>query len=222
MGFIHLHVHSQYSFMDGAASLDKLLDRAAVLDMPALALTDHDRLTGAIKFYEKAMARGIKPIIGAEISLEGEYHLTLLCKNYKGYSNLCRLLTQSHLSNRNRKPRASRELLQQHSNGLIALSGCVKGEIPALFGKLKFEECHKAIYFYKKVFGQDFFVELSRYPAREGMSDSYKLASFAREEGLPIVATNNVHYAEMQDYRIKELLNAIGQNIPVYQSQNYR
>lgn len=222
MGFIHLHVHSQYSFMDGAASLDKLLDRAVTLGMPALALTDHDRLTGAIRFYEKAMARGIKPIIGAEINLEGEYHLTLLCKNSEGYSNLCRLLTQAHLSNRNRKPRASRELLQQHSYGLIALSGCIRGEIPALFGKAKFEECRKSIQFYRGVFGHDFFVELNRYPAREGMSNSYKLASFAREEGLPIVATNNVHYAEMHDYRIKELLNAIGRNIPVSQSQSYR
>ncbi len=222
MGFVHLHVHSQYSFMDGAASLDKLLNRAAALGMSALALTDHDRLTGAIKFYEKARALGIKPVIGAELTLEGGYHLTLLCKNTEGYSNLCRLLTQAHLSNRNRKPQASKQMLQQHSRGLIALSGCARGEIPALFGKAQFEECRKSIRFYREVFGGDFFVELSRYPSREGMSNSYKFAAFAREEGMPIVATNNVHYAELQDYRIKELLNAIGHNVPVSQLQCYR
>ena len=89
MGFIHLHVHSQYSFLDGASSLDGLLDKAVSLRMPALALTDHNRLTGVIRFYSKAKAVGIKPIIGAEVDLDGGYHLTLLCKNADGYSNLC-------------------------------------------------------------------------------------------------------------------------------------
>ncbi len=88
MGFIHLHVHSQYSFLDGASSLESLLKKAKKLGMPAMALTDHNRLTGAVRFYEKAKALGIKPIIGAEINIEGGYHLTLLCKNQQGYSNL--------------------------------------------------------------------------------------------------------------------------------------
>jgi error-prone DNA polymerase len=99
MGFVHLHVHSQYSFLDGASSLDRLLEKAKALGMPALALTDYNRLTGAVKFYEKARALGIKPIIGAEIDFDGGYHLTLLCTDMKGYSNLCRLLTEAHLSN---------------------------------------------------------------------------------------------------------------------------
>jgi error-prone DNA polymerase len=221
MGFVHLHVHSQYSFMDGAASLDKLLNKTAALGMYALALTDHDRLTGAIKFYEKARARGIKPLIGAEITLEGGYHLTLLCKDTEGYSNLCRLLTQAHLSNRNKKPQASKQMLQQYSPGLIALSGCARGEIPVLFGKARFEECRKSMHLYREAFGGDFYVELNRYPSRKGMNDSYKFAAFAKEEGMPIVATNNVHYVEMQDYRLKELLNAIGHNVPVSQLQCY-
>ena len=222
MGFVHLHVHSQYSFMDGAASPDNLLNKAASLGMSALALTDHNRLTGAIKFYDKAIRHGIKPLIGAEITLEGGYHLTLLCKDAEGYSNLCRLLTHAHLSNRNRRPEASRQMLRQHSRGLIALSGCARGELPSSFGKARFEECRKAIHFYREVFEDDFFVEIIRYPSREGMSDSYKFATFAREEGISIVATNNVHYTEMQDYRLKELLNAIGQNIPVSRLQCYR
>ncbi len=89
MGFVHLHVHSQYSFLDGTSSLDRLLEKAKTLGMPTLALTDHNRLTGAVRFYEKTKAMGMKPIIGAEINLEGGYHLTLLCKDREGYSNLC-------------------------------------------------------------------------------------------------------------------------------------
>ncbi len=135
MGFIHLHVHSQYSFLDGASSLDELLNKAVALGIPVLALTDHNRLTGAIRFYEKAQAVGIKPIIGAEIDLEGGHHLTLLCKNGKSYSNLCRLLTQVYLSSQGRKQQASKEALRKYNDGLIALSGCSKGEIPMLLSK---------------------------------------------------------------------------------------
>jgi len=222
MGFIHLHVHSQYSFLDGASSLDELLYKAVSLRMPALALTDHNRLTGAIRFYSKAKAAGIKPIIGAEVDLAGGHHLTLLCKNADGYSNLCRLITQAHLSNRDRKPEATREMLRNHSSGLMALSGCSKGEIPALVAEGKRDKAEEAACFYREVFGKDFFIELIRYPSREGISDSYRLASFAQEDNLPIVATNNVHYAEIKEYRIKELLNAIDRITPASQLEGYR
>jgi len=222
MGFVHLHVHSQYSFLDGASSLDRLLEKAKALGMSALALTDHNRLTGAIKFYEKARALGIKPIIGAEIDLEGGYHLTLLCKDGKGYSNLCRLLTEAHLSNRGKQPAATREMLEKFHDSLIILSGCSRGEIPALIGKGKDEQAKETARFYREVFGDDFFVELIHYPSREAMSGSRRLAYFAREEGIPVVATNNVHYAEMEEYRVKELLNAIDRNIPVSKLEGYR
>ncbi len=222
MSFIHLHVHSQYSFLDGASSLDKLIEKAKVLDMPALAITDHNRLTGAIRFYEKARALAIKPIIGADIDLDGGYHLTLLCKDIKGYSNLCRLLTEAHLANRLRKPQASKDMLQKHSNGLIALSGCSGGEIPSLIEAGKIEKARESANFYREVFGDDFFVELVRYPSRHGMIDSHRLDTFARAEGIPTVATNNVHYAEMEEYAVKELLNAIAQNIPVSQLKGHR
>ena len=222
MSFIHLHVHSQYSFLDGASSLDRLLEKAKELDMPALALTDHNRLTGAIRFYDKARASGIKPIIGAEIDLEDGYHLTLLCKDRKGYPNLCRLLTEAHLSNHGSQCRTSKEMLHKFSNGLIALSGCSKGELPVLIEKGKPEQAKKAASFYRGVFGKDFFMELIRHPSREGMSGSRRLSNFAREEGIPLVATNNVHYAEMKEYKVKELLNAIDQHIPVSQLKGYR
>ena len=215
MNFIHLHVHSQYSFLDGASTIDRLLEKACTLDMPALALTDHNRLTGAIRFYERAKALGIKPIIGAEVNVEGGYHLTLLCKNSLGYSNLCRLLTEAHLSNRDRYPKATKDMLQRFSTGLIALSGCSKGEIPTWVHKCDAGRAREAASFYREIFERDFFVELIRYPSREGMSASYRLAAFAGQEGLPLVATNNVHYAEMEEYAVKELLNAIDRNVPV-------
>jgi len=160
---------------------------------------------------------GIKPIIGAEVDLEGGYHLTLLCENGQGYSNLCRILTQAHLSHKDRKSRVSREFLREHNGGLIALSGCDQGEIPKLFRQGEIDKAREAIGFYREAFGDRFFVELVRYPSREGMFDIYELASFAKKESIPIVATNNVHYAEMKGYRVKELLNAIDQNIPVSQ-----
>jgi error-prone DNA polymerase len=217
MSFVHLHVHSNYSFLDGASSIDSLLDKAARWDMPALAITDHNRLTGAIRFYEKAKSLGIKPIIGAEVHVEGGYHLTFLCENGQGYSNLCRILTQAHLSRKDRRPQVSREFLREHNGGLIALSGCNQGEIPKLLRQGEIDKAREAIDFYKDAFGDRFFVEIIRYPSREGMVDSYRLATFAIEGGIPVVATNNVHYAEMKGYRVKELLNAIGQNIPVSQ-----
>ncbi len=222
MGFIHLHVHSQYSFLDGASSLDSFLEKAKALELPALALTDHNRLTGAIRFYKKAKVLGIKPIIGAEVNLEGGYHLILLCKDKRGYSNLCRLLTEAHLVNRGRPPVASKEMLGKFRGGLIALSGCSKGELPALIAKGKTEQAKQTAAFYREVYGEDFFVELIRYPSREGMTSSYRLTGFAKEEGIPIVATNNVHYSEMEGYQVKELLNAIDRNIPVSQLSGHR
>jgi error-prone DNA polymerase len=222
MDFVHLHVHSQYSFLDGASTLDELLEKAKTLDMPALALTDHNRLTGAIRFYDKARALGIKPIIGAEVDVEGGYHLTLLCKDKRGYSNLCRLLTEAHLANRGKEPAATRDMLGRFNAGLVALSGCSKGEIPSLVSQGKTGEAEESARFYRETFGDDFFIELIRYPSREDMSESHGLAGFAREEGIPVVATNNVHYAKAADYRIKELLNAIDQNIPVSRLQGYR
>ena len=215
MSFVHLHVHSYYSFLDGAASPADLVEKAKSLGMPALALTDHNRLSGAIRFYDKAKALGIKPVIGTEIDLEGGYHLTLLCKDMSGYSNLCRLLTVMHCSQRGDKPAAARDLLARHRDGLIALSGCRLGEVPSLLRKGEQHGAALAAGFYREVFGDDFFIELSRYPSKEGTPLCYMLASFAHEQGIPAVATNNVHYLEMRDYRIRELLNAIDLIVPV-------
>jgi DNA polymerase III alpha subunit len=222
MGFIHLHVHSQYSFLDGASSLDNLLSTACELKMPAMALTDHNCLTGAVRFYEKAKRSGIKPIIGAEINFDRKSHLTLLCKDGEGYSNLCRLLTEAHLSNRRQAPFVSKESLSKFSGGLVVLSGCYKGELSSLIMNGRIEEARIASRYYRELFGNDFYIELPRYPCREGMSSSYALANFAKEINTPVVATNNVHYCKAGEYKIKELLNAIDRNIPVSQLGGYR
>ena len=144
MSFIHLHVHSQYSFLDGASSLDKLLEKAKALNMPALAITDHNKLTGAIRFYEKAKVLGIKPIVGTEIDLEEGHHLTLRCKNKKDYTSLCRLLAEAHMTNKGKQPCVTKEVLGKFSAGLIALSGCSRGELPTLIGEGKTEQARKA------------------------------------------------------------------------------
>jgi len=222
MSFIHLHVHSQYSFLDGASSLERLLEKAAEFGMPSMALTDHNRLTGAIRFYQKAKALGIKPIIGSEVDLEGGFHLTLLCRDMEGYTSLCRLLTEAHLANKGRSPAATREMLRRFNAGLIALSGCALGEIPSLVAGGRVEQAEEAARFYREIYSDNYFIELIRHPAREGRLNSYHLLSFAGEQGIPVVATNNVHYAEMEEYRIKELLNAIDENIPVSQLKGYR
>lgn len=222
MGFIHLHVHSQYSFLDGASSLDNLLSTACELKMPAMALTDHNCLTGAVRFYEKAKRSGIKPIIGAEINFDRKSHLTLMCKDREGYSNLCRLLTEAHLSNKGQVPFVSKESLSKFSGGLVVLSGCYKGELPSLVMNGRIEEARIAGRYYCELFGNDFYIELSRYPCREGMSPSYALANFAKGINTPVVATNNVHYCKAGEYKIKELLNAIDRNIPVSQLGGYR
>jgi len=217
MPFIHLHVHSPYSFLDGASSLDRLLKKAKKLNMPALALTDHNRLTGAVRFYDKARALDIKPIIGAEVDLENGHHLTLLCRDGTGYSNLCQLLTAAHLSNTVGKPAATDDMLVEYHKGLIALSGCSRGKILSLIAAGQTDHARQTAGFYKELFGDGFYIELTRYPARDGGALSYRLAELAAEQRIPVVATNNVHYADMKEYKIKELLNAIDQITSVSQ-----
>ncbi|MGA2367348.1 MAG: DNA polymerase III subunit alpha [Dehalococcoidia bacterium] len=217
MSFVHLHVHSYYSFLDGVAGPAELLEKARHFGMPALALTDHNRLTGAIRFYDAAKKLGIKPIIGAEVNIEGGYHLTLLCKDMAGYSNLCRLLTAMHCSKSPDKPAANRSMLGSYHEGLIALSGCRLGEVPQLLSKGESLGAARSTGFYREIFGRDFFIELIRHPSRRGAPMCYLLSSFAREHGIPVVATNNIHYLGMRDYRIHELLNAIQLLVPVTQ-----
>jgi error-prone DNA polymerase len=214
--FNHLHVHSQYSFLDGASTLDSLLKKTKSLGMKALAITDHNRLTGAIRFYDRANTLGIKPIIGMEVTLEGDFHLTLLCKNSDGYSNLCRLITEANLNSPHGKPTLRKNTLAEYNQGLVCLSGCSKGEIPQLLINGRFKQASELCAYYKQIFGDDFYIELQRFPARSHDVTSELLKELAYADGISLVATNNVHYTEPEGYEIKELLNAISDIEPAY------
>ncbi|RPJ78894.1 MAG: PHP domain-containing protein, partial [Deltaproteobacteria bacterium] len=171
--FVHLHVHTQYSLLDGAIRLEPLFKRAIEYGMDAIAITDHGTMFGTIEFYEKAKKAGIKPIIGCECYIaprtiadktttdsKGLSHLVLLVKNQEGYRNLCKLTTIAQLDGFYYKPRIDKTILRQHSNGLIALSACLHGEIPSLIKAGKIEQADEAARFYLDVFGEgNFYLE---------------------------------------------------------------
>lgn len=221
MRFVHLHVHSHYSLLDGLAKIDELLEQTKKLGMEAIALTDHGNLYGAIEFYKKAKNFGIKPIIGVEAYLapngrfnkrpkidEKRYHLTLLAKNKKGWQNLIQLVTKSHLEGFYYKPRIDKELLEKHHEGLICLSGCLLGEISKLIALGKFEEAIKTAEWYKNIFGEDFYLEIQ--PHTTELHEKFKELSL--KLGIPLVATQDVHYVKPEDKLAHEILLAVQTN----------
>jgi len=216
-GFIHLHVHSNFSMLDGACPIDGLVEQAGRLGMAALAITDHDGLYGAIRFYQQAKKAGLKPVIGAEITVEGctvgswdgPYHLVLLAKDRTGYSNLCRLITHAHLSQPRGSPRASISALEECCppvGELIALSGCKRGEIAAhiLDRPAQSDQAANRL---AEIFGREnFFIEL---PADEPDLIA-PLARLAQRLRIGTVATNNVHYISPDKAHIHDVLACIG------------
>jgi len=215
--FVHLHVHSCFSMQDGAADLGRLVSRAAELDMPALALTDHEGLYGAVRFYQACRGAGIKPIVGAELTLEGNHHLVLLAQDRQGYANLCRLISQAHLAHRDEAPQLAWQDLAAHSQHLIALSGCARGEVPSLLFSGAREEALAAVQKYVELFGRDrFYLELQNH-----LADEYSprrvgaLADLARQAKVNTVATNNVHYVEKSHYKAQDVLICIKHIISV-------
>lgn len=208
--FVHLHVHSPYSFLDGASGITKLVERAADLGMPAIALTDHNRLSGSVRFIKAAIKAGVKPIIGCEVTMEGGFHLTLLCKNNTGYRNLCAVLTQAHLGNERGSPMADLHTLASHKEGLFVLSGCRRGLIPSLILQKRYNEARQTAEHYKHIFGQNSFViELSESLLPGSMSLNRSLSELASSLDLRTVATNNVHYATKEDFQIHDILTCI-------------
>jgi len=210
MTFVHLHVHSPYSFMDGASTVDELTARAAGLDMPAIAVTDHNNLSAAVRFVKAARRCGVKPVVGCELTGKGGHHLTVLCRDNQGYRNLCRILTAAHLDNPRKLPEVSLQDLAEHSAGLIGLSGCRRGLIPSLILKKSYAEARAAAETYKAAFEKGtFFVELSEtlLPGSTGLNRY--LRELAGVEGLATVATNNVHYARKDDFFVHDILTCI-------------
>ena len=164
-GFVHLHVHSEYSLLDGACRIRGLVRRAAQLGQSAVAITDHGAMFGCIEFYEECIAIGIKPIIGCEVYVAPRtrfdksspedakpYHLVLLCRDNDGYDNLCKIVTSSYTEGFYRKPRVDRKLLAKHSKGLICLSGCLSGEIPRLLSQGRYSEAVQTVQQYQHIF----------------------------------------------------------------------
>ena len=172
-GFVHLHLHTDYSLLDGACEITRLMDRAAELKMPAVAMTDHGNLFGAIKFYNAAQKRNIRPIIGCEVYVapasrfdrtadsDRPNHLILLCENERGYQNLVKLASSAYLEGYYYKPRIDKDLLSRHSEGLIAFSACLKGEVASALSADRYETARQAAYDLRDIFGKgNFFLEL--------------------------------------------------------------
>lgn len=221
--FTHLHVHTEYSLLDGAARISDLAKRAAELDMPALAITDHGVMYGVIDFYKACRKEGIKPLIGCEIYLapnkrtdrllgkeEKNYHLVLLAENNEGYRNLIKIVTQAHLEGFYYKPRADKELLKEYSKGLIALSGCLAGEIAEYLLQDNYEKAELTALEFRDIFGRNnFFLEIQDHGLRDQRKVNAGLWKIHEKSGIPLVATNDVHYVKREDAFIQDVLMCI-------------
>ncbi|TDG00717.1 DNA polymerase III subunit alpha [Paenibacillus piri] len=221
--FVHLHVHSEYSLLDGAARIDDLVEQAAGLGMKALALTDHGVMYGAIAFYKACRRRGIKPIIGCEVyytagSLHDKatrqeqpiYHLILLAKNETGYRNLMKLCSIGHLEGFHYKPRIDSERLAAYSEGLICTSSCLGSEVSQHLLHDRYEEAKLAALRYRGIFGDDFFLELQDHGLMEQKKVMQSMIRLSGETGIPLIATNDVHYVREPDHEMQDILICIG------------
>ena len=226
--FVHLHCHSEYSLLDGACRIPKLVARAKELGQPALALTDHGNLYGALEFYEAAKEEGIQPILGCEVYIapgdrfekksgaggkDANYHLLLLARNLEGYRNLIHLVTAAHLESVYYKPRIDKKLLAKHSAGLIGTSACIKGEIASAYLEGREEDARKVFGEYREIFPPgDFYLEIQNH----GLPEQEKIRTFYRKLGqetrTPLVATNDVHYVRKENAIIQEILVCIATN----------
>jgi len=223
-GFTHLHVHTEYSLLDGMCKIEDLVGRAKELDMEALAITDHGTMYGVMEFYQAAKKHGIKPIIGCEVYLALQdrfkrasrtharpFHLVLLARDKTGYKNLIQLTTKAHLEGFYYKPRVDKELLQEHSAGLTALSACSSGEIPRLIQSGRMDAARDAVRWYQNTFGaRNFYLELQRHVAQPELEAiDQALLALGRELGVDVVATNDVHYVHQEDAAAHEVLLCI-------------
>ena len=223
MGFVHLHVHTEYSLLDGACRINRLMDRVKELGQDAVAITDHGVMYGVIDFYKAAKAAGIKPIIGCEVyvaprtmsdrihGIDNEnYHLLLLCETQKGYENLCQLVSQAFIDGFYGKPRVDLALLEQYHEGLIACSACLGGAIPQRLLHNDYEGAKEYALKLAGIFGeQNFFLELQNHGIEEQVGVNLGLQRIARETGLPLVATNDAHYLRKEDSAMQDVLLCI-------------
>jgi DNA polymerase-3 subunit alpha len=231
--FTHLHVHTEFSLLDGMCRIPLLIEKAKELGMDSLAITDHGAMHGVIDFYSSAKKAGIKPIIGCEVYVapmgrhtktpnqKSLYHLILLAKDIEGYRNLLKLVTLSNLEGFYYKPRVDKELLSQYSTGLIALSACVKGEVPQLILEGLIEEAEQAALWYKQVFGA-FYLELQQHDIPELAKVNQELITMSSRTGLPLVVTNDLHYINQADSYAQDVLLCVQTNTTVYEEKRIK
>ncbi len=222
--FVHLHIHTQYSLLDGACRLDRLVNKAVEFKLPALAITDHGNLYGVVKFYDSCIKRGVKPIIGCEVYLapdsrfnreyrsvgESNYHLILLAKDEEGYKNLVKLVSLAHLEGFYYKPRIDKEILSKYSKGLIGSSACLKGEIPSSIAKGDINKAYKYADEYLNIFGKgNFYLEIMDNGLEEQKKVNRGLIKISKDLDIPLIATNDVHYLERNEAFAHEVLLSI-------------
>ncbi|HZJ38473.1 MAG TPA: DNA polymerase III subunit alpha, partial [Chthoniobacterales bacterium] len=222
--FVHLHLHSEYSFLDGAVRTRELIKKAAEFEMPAVALTDHGNLHGAIEFYQEATKSGIKPIIGCEAYMapgsikdrptnlrDAAYHLTLLAKDETGYRNLVKLISTAHLDGFHYRPRIDKELLAARSTGLIGLSGCLKGEINMAIQSDNMTKARESLADFRDIFGaEDFYLEMHDHGIEAQHKCNRVLPQLAQEFGIGLVAANDVHFLERAHHETHDVMVCIG------------
>ena len=223
MSFVHLHVHTEFSLLDGACRIDGLMDRVKELGQTAVAITDHGVMYGCIDFYKAAKASGIKPIIGCEVYVarrsmadrvhgidNDPYHLVLLCENRKGYENLCLMVSEAFIHGFYGKPRVDLELLEKYHEGLIATSACLAGGVAQYLMDEDYENAKKYALRMSDIFGPDhFYLELQDHGIDEQRAVNQGVQRLARETGLPMVITNDCHYLRKEDAEMQDVLLCI-------------
>ena len=220
MSFVHLHNHTHYSLLDGAAKIDEMIKRTVKLGMKAIAITDHGNMFGALEFYKTAVNAGIKPIIGMEAyiaprsrtlrkKIDGEstsYHLVLLAKNQQGFKNLIKLSSIAYVEGYYYKPRIDKEVLREHAEGLIATSACMKGEVPYKLRRGMREQAIKAAEEYLDIFGEDFYFEIQDHHIPDEAHVYPLVYELGKEMGVPVIATNDNHYLNKGDHEAHDIL----------------
>ncbi len=234
--FVHLHVHTQYSLLDGAIRLAPLFDRVSAFGMDSVAITDHGTMFGVVEFYQAALKAGIRPVIGCEFYVaprkltdktsqdaKGIFHLVALARNQEGYKNLCRLATIAQLEGFYYKPRIDREVLKAHSKGLIGLSACLHGEIPLLIKDGLMNQAKEAARFYTDVFGEgNFYLEVQNNGIALQETINQGLFEIGRDMSIPLVATNDCHYLDKEDARAHEVLLCVQTGKTVHDKDRFR
>jgi DNA polymerase III subunit alpha len=234
--FVHLHVHTQYSLLDGAIRIEPLLQRVKAYGMDSVAITDHGTMFGAVEFYEKALKSGIKPVIGCECYIaprsiaektvqdnKGLSHIILLAENMEGYRNLCKLATIAQLEGFYYKPRIDKDILKDHAKGLVALSACLHGEIPRLITDGRQDAADEAARFYLSLFGEgNFFLEVQNNGIDIQDHVNQTLLDMSRRLSIPMVATNDCHYLDQGDVRAHDVLLCIQTGKTIHDSERFK